>query len=74
MLTMCLGNDHTWIVKPSNNIIGKIRGKEITVCEGNPACSPNANFDFKKGDIIDFTWGLLSGQEGSLAYTIWPST
>ena len=73
-MTLCVGTDRKSIVTPSNNFVGKVRGKEVTVCQGNPECLPTANFDLKQGDIIDFTWGLLSGQEGTLSYTIWPST
>jgi len=67
-------------VETKNVIVGKIHGKEVTVCSGDRSddaksrlCYPKGRFDLHQGDKIDFTWGLTSGQEGMLAYNIWPS-
>ena len=74
------GDDHEYAVAAQNIIVGKVRGKEITVCQGDSSddskareCYPSGHFSFLKGDVIDFTWGMTNYQEASLAYTIWPS-
>jgi hypothetical protein len=65
-------------VKPVNIIVGNLRGHTLRVCEGvkNEAkgreCYPNGTYHFKKGDVIDFTWGLSSEQAGALQYGILP--
>lgn len=68
------------MVKPVEVIVGKIRGKEIKVCKGDPAsdrgameCFPTGRQQLWIGDTIDFAWGLSSGQSGSLKYTVWPT-
>lgn len=67
-------------MEPVNVIVGKVHGKEITVCSGDllddaksRVCYPNGRFSLYKNDVIDFTWGLSNGQEGMLTYNIWPS-
>jgi hypothetical protein len=77
---LCGGKDGDFAVAPNNILVGKIAGKEITVCEGdmsNPSrareCYPTGRYQLWKGDRIDFTWGLTGSQSGFLAYTIWPS-
>ena len=67
-------------MKPANIIVGKIRGKEIEVCKGESAseeraleCFPTGRQQLWFGDIIDFSWGLISGQVGSLKYAVFPS-
>ena len=68
------------MVKPVDAIVGKIRGKDIEVCAGDPAsvqkaleCYPSGRQQLWVGDTIDFSWGLSSGQAGSLKYTVWPT-
>jgi hypothetical protein len=77
---MCAGEDQGFAVTPNKIIVGKIRGKEITVCKGDRSdeakskeCYPTGKYRLWKGDHIDFTWGMTNLQVGSLAYTIWPS-
>ena len=66
-------------MKPINIIVGNLRGKNLKVCAGVKSdvakareCYPNGTYDFKKGDIIDFTWGLTSDQAGALQWGILP--
>jgi hypothetical protein len=80
MTTSRKGDGGSFVVKPQNIIVGKIRGKEITVCSGNPKsdvesmeCRPSGRHQLWTGDIIDFSWGLRSGEAGSLKYLVWPS-
>jgi hypothetical protein len=77
---LCEGYDEMHVLKPQNIIVGKIRGKEITVCSGDfksdlraLECFPSGLYQLHSGDIIDFSWGLKSGQSGSLKYAVWPS-
>jgi hypothetical protein len=80
-LTLCGGKDAEFAVTPNNILVGKISGKEITVCKGDTTsipsrateCYPTGRYQLWKGDHIDFTWGMTRLQIGSLAYTIWPS-
>ena len=81
MTIYCEGNDKTFAVETPNVIVGTLRGTKTQVCKGDRsddakarACYPYGRFDLPKGDKIDFTWGLSSGQEGNLAYVIWPSS
>jgi hypothetical protein len=74
------GEDESFVVRPHNIIVGKIQGKEITVCAGDSSspskareCHPNGRHQLWTGDIIDFSWGLQSSQSGSLKYLVWPS-
>ena len=80
MTIYCEGTDKTYAVETPNVIVGTHRSTSTKVCQGNRnddakarVCYPYGRFDLSKGDKIDFTWGLSSGQEGSLAYVIWPS-
>jgi hypothetical protein len=74
------GLDESFVMRPQNIIVGKIRGKEITVCAGDHSspskamvCYPHGRHQLWTGDIIDFSWGLRNGQSGSLKYLVWPS-
>jgi hypothetical protein len=74
------GKDREFALTPNKVIVGKIRGREMTVCKGDESdvlkarvCYPTGRFPLYKGDHIDFTWGMTTTQVGSLAYTIWPS-
>ena len=67
-------------MQPTQPIVGKIRGKEIVVCKGDAGsqarfseCFPSGRQQLWLGDIIDFSWGLMSGQSGALNYVVWPS-
>ena len=75
-----LGNDATFIIAPNNVIVGNVHGKKENVCHGdksNPSkareCYPLGKYDFKAGQIIDFTWGMTSDQEGRLVYGVVPA-
>jgi hypothetical protein len=74
------GEDKEFVLEPNNIIVGKIAGKEITVCQGSQSdplrareCYPTGRFNLHRGDAIDFSWGLSSGQIASLNYALWPS-
>jgi hypothetical protein len=80
LLTLCGGVDGEFAITPHDILVGKIRGKEITVCKGDTSsssrakeCYPTGRHQLSKGEHIDFTWGMINMQAGSLAYTIWPS-
>ena len=71
------GKNLNYII-PKNYIAGRIRGTRSNACSGNVRypneCYPNGGADFKVGDIIDFTWGMPSGQGNVvLIYAIDPS-
>ena len=75
-----LGDDGAFIIAPNNVIVGKIHGKEVEVCKGDQRdasrareCYPNGTYNLKKGDIIDYTWGMTNDQQGILLYSIIPS-
>ena len=72
-----LGRDYSYLITPNNVIVGNLHGKQQVVCQGTSSntkeCYPNGQYNFKKGDIIDYTWGMSSDQEGSLLYGIIPS-
>ena len=71
---MNLGDDSTFIIAPNDYIVGNLHGKQLKVCNGSKdhpkECHPNGLFDFTKGDVIDFTWGMSDGQVGKLEYDI----
>ena len=65
---------------PASAIIGKIHGKDFTVCKGNTSdpiesfkCYPTGLFDFNDGDQVDFTWSMKNAQKGSLKYFLSPA-
>ena len=72
-----LGDDGTFLISPNNYIVGNLRGKQLKLCNGNGdyprECYPNDLWNFKVGDIIDYSWGMTGGQVGELVYGIVPS-
>ena len=72
-------DDSSFLTAPNSFIVGKLRGKQLEVCSGNSQypkeCHPNGEWNFKAGDVIDYTWGITGdpGQEGELVYAIVPS-
>jgi len=74
-----LGADRSFLIVPNLSIAGNLRGKRLGVCSGDhdhhKECYPNLNaaWDFKVGDVIDFSWGMTEGQVGELMYAIVPS-
>ena len=77
-----LGEDGSFWIEPNNlNIlVGNLHGKTLRVCEGDQSvedkareCYPNGKYDFKQGDVIDYTWGMSSEQIGILQYAIIPA-
>ena len=75
-----LGSDGSFLIAPNNVIVGNIRGKNEKVCSGDKSdpniareCYPNGTYNFKAGQIIDFTWGMTGIQEGKLVYGIIPA-
>ena len=72
-------NDDT-VLTPASPIVGKIHGKDYTVCKGDSSdpiksmeCYPTGLFDFNDGDQVDFTWSMKNAQRGSLKYKLTPS-
>ena len=72
--------DDEFLIAPNNIIVGNVHGKQLVVCKGDKSsptkareCYPNKAYNFKKGDIIDYTWGMTNDQEGSLLYGIMPA-
>ena len=75
-----LGQDESFLIAPNNIIVGNLHGKQEVVCKGDKKsptkareCYPSGTYNFKKGDIIDYTWGMTNFQEGTLLYGIMPS-
>jgi hypothetical protein len=75
-----LGIDGNFLIAPNNVIVGNVRDKKENVCHGdksNPIkareCYPNGKYDFKAGQIVDFTWGVTGLQIGTLVYGIIPA-
>ena len=75
-----LGDDGSFLIAPNNVIVGNVHGKVEPVCHGDKSsdtkareCYPNGTFDFKAGQTIDFTWGMVNDQEGKLLYSIMPA-
>ncbi len=69
-----------FVLIPASPIIGKIHGKDYTVCQGEASdelksleCYPTGLFDFNEGDQIDFTWSMKNAQKGSLKYIFSPA-
>ena len=74
-----LGDDLSFVIAPNNIIVGNVHGRQEKVCNGvksdtNKAreCFPNGKYDFKSGQVIDFTWGMTADQEGKLVYGVMP--
>ena len=72
-----LGVDQTFIIAPNNIIVGNVHGYKEKVCMGDKSiptkareCFPQGKYDFKWGQVIDFTWGMTGDQEGNLVYAI----
>ena len=72
-----LGADGSRLVDPHSDIVANFRGKQLRLCSGNSVhpkeCYPYAAWDFKVGDVIDYTWGMSKGQGGELVFAIVPS-
>ena len=75
-----LGIGGTFIIAPNNVIVGNVHGYREKVCFGvksSPTkareCFPLGKYDFKAGQVIDFTWGMTGDQEGNLVYAIMPA-
>ncbi|KAG7408310.1 hypothetical protein Forpe1208_v012265 [Fusarium oxysporum f. sp. rapae] len=70
--------DRTFIINPSNTLTANLHGFQLNVCKEDKRdkhhdsriCKPTRRVDLKKGNTIDFTFGLLNGQSGILFYGI----
>jgi hypothetical protein len=69
-----------FVLTPASVIVGKIHGKDYTVCKGDASdalrsmeCYPTGLFDFNDGDQVDFTWSMKNAQKGSLKYMLTPA-
>ena len=78
VLTRCKGEDKSFAIEANNIIVGHVHGTSTTVCKGNKSqpekareCYPTGRYWLKKGDVIDFTWGMTQLQVGVLAFAIW---
>jgi len=79
LLSHAADNDD-FVLTPTSAIIGKIHGKDYTVCKGDTSdalkafeCYPTGLFDFNDGDQVDFSWSMKNAQKGSLKYFFSPS-
>lgn len=75
-----LGDDGSFVIAPNNILVGNVHGRNQQVCKGDKSdpgkareCYPNDVYDFKTGDVIDFTWGLSSNQVGKVVYSVTPA-
>ena len=75
-----LGDDRSFVIAPNNIIVGNVHGYKEKVCNGDKSdankareCFPNGKYDFKTGQVIDFTWGMMADQEGKLVYAVMPA-
>ena len=74
-----LGLDGDFLISAHNIIVGNLRGKKLKVCKEDKAlrageCYPTGSWNFKKGDIIDYSWGMVGSDFGELAYAIVPAS
>lgn len=72
------GTDRTFIINPANTLTANLHGFQLNVCKEEKGdkhydsriCKPTRRVNLKKGNTIDFTFGLTSEQSGILFYGI----
>ncbi|EWZ78418.1 hypothetical protein FOXG_14253 [Fusarium oxysporum f. sp. lycopersici 4287] len=70
--------DRTFIINPANTLTANLHGFQLNVCKEEKGdkhydsriCKPTRRVNLKKGNTIDFTFGLTSEQSGILFYGI----
>ena len=68
------------LIPASNIIVGNLRGKNLKVCKDDKSrrrreCYPSGSWNFKKGEVIDFTWAMVGNDSaGVLGYAIVPAS
>ncbi|KAL5583825.1 hypothetical protein FOVSG1_015176 [Fusarium oxysporum f. sp. vasinfectum] len=70
--------DRTFIINPANALTANLHGFQLNVCKENKGdkhhdsriCKPTRRVNLKKGNTIDFTFGLSNQQSGILFYGI----
>ncbi|EXK76576.1 hypothetical protein FOQG_18687 [Fusarium oxysporum f. sp. raphani 54005] len=70
--------DRTFIINPANTLTANLHGFQLNVCKENKGdkhhdsriCKPSRRVNLKKGETIDFTFGLTHMQSGILFYSI----
>ncbi|EXK23481.1 hypothetical protein FOMG_19741 [Fusarium oxysporum f. sp. melonis 26406] len=70
--------DRTFIINPANTLTANLHGFRLNVCKEEKGdkhhdsriCKPTRRVNLKKGNTIDFTFGLTTGQSGILFYGI----
>jgi hypothetical protein len=67
------GNDANYLVAANAAMVGSLRGTTAKVCNYNVSnrdCVPAGRYDLKKGNYIDFTFGLGQDQDVRFYYSI----
>ncbi|KAI8410863.1 hypothetical protein FOFC_07457, partial [Fusarium oxysporum] len=70
--------DRTFIIDPANTLTANLHGFQLNVCKEEKGdkhhdsriCKPTRRVNLKKGNTIDFTFGLTQEQSGILFYDI----
>ncbi|RKL02460.1 hypothetical protein BFJ70_g17350 [Fusarium oxysporum] len=70
--------DRTFIIDPANTLTANLHGFQLNVCKEQKGdthhdsriCKPSRRVNLKKGNTIDFTFGLSNSQSGILFYAI----
>ncbi|EMT73081.1 hypothetical protein NOF04DRAFT_4202 [Fusarium oxysporum II5] len=70
--------DRTFIIDPANTLTANLHGFQLNVCKEDKGdkhhdsriCKPTRRVNLKKGNTIDFTFGLSYQQSGILFYGI----
>ncbi|EXA28721.1 hypothetical protein FOVG_19690 [Fusarium oxysporum f. sp. pisi HDV247] len=70
--------DRTFIINPANTLTANLHGFQENVCKEDKGdkhhdsriCKPTRRVNLKKGNTIDFTFGLTNQQSGILFYGI----
>ena len=61
------------VAAPVAAIVGSLRGTNVKPCnynQTNQVCAPTGIYNFKTGNIVDFTFGILDTQVFLLYYAI----
>jgi hypothetical protein len=68
--------DGAFIIALITLLLAIFMAKMFQVCTGDKRdpnkAYPNGNYNLKKGDIIDYTWGITNDQQGMLLFSVIP--
>jgi hypothetical protein len=75
-----LGDDNSFLIAPQqrycrqcSRIYGNVCHRDKSSPSQARECYPNGMYDFKAGQIIDFTWGVTENQEGKIVFGVVPA-